>query len=262
LLASETDKHWNIGYISGSFDMFHIGHLNLIRRAKVRCNHLIVGVLTDENIANYKKKWPTIPLGDRMEIISAIKYVDEVDVTTQELLNKVKAWEKYKFDAMFSGDDHLNDGWARQESELRALGADLVFFPYTKKISTTKLQEASKPMPPVADKADKARRVGEFRHLFPFDKVSKGERIVIYGTGDVAKQYALQLESLDYCTITAFCDTYAKPGDTFESIKCIQPEALSSKRANFDRIVIASTTYHTQILGKLRTLGVQPAMIV
>jgi glycerol-3-phosphate cytidylyltransferase len=141
IIASETDKHWPIGYISGSFDMFHIGHLNLIRRAKERCDYLIVGVLTDEIIFNFKNRWPAIPLNDRMEIISALKYVDEVDITTEPLINKITAWKKYQYDAMFTGDDHLNDGWAWEGPELKKLGADLVFFPYTKAVSTTMLHE-------------------------------------------------------------------------------------------------------------------------
>ena len=102
MFASETNKHWYTGYISGAFDMFHIGHLNLIRRAKGRCARLIVGVLTDEVIERIKKKWPVVPLAERAEIVASLRYVDEVDITTPELLNKVNAWEKYKFDAMFS----------------------------------------------------------------------------------------------------------------------------------------------------------------
>ena len=144
MLASETDKHWKKGYISGSFDMFHVGHLNLIRWAKERCDYLIVGVLDDECIHNGKGKLPVIPLCDRLEIIGALKYVDETDITTASLLNKVAAWEKYKFDAMFSGDDHLNDGWAWEQEDLKKLGADLVFFPYTEKVSSTKLKELLK----------------------------------------------------------------------------------------------------------------------
>jgi len=140
IIASETNKHWKKGYISGTFDMFHIGHLNLIRQAKERCDYLIVGVLDDECVQTGKGKTPVIPLEDRIAIITAIKYVDETDITTQPLLNKVTAWEKYRFDAMFSGDDHASDGWAWEEDELKTLGADLVFFPYTQKISTTKLK--------------------------------------------------------------------------------------------------------------------------
>lgn len=134
------EKHYNIGYVSGSFDMFHVGHLNLLRRAKEHCNYLIVGVLSDECIIKGKKKNPIIAIGDRIEIIRSCKYVDEVDVTTEELLNKVTAWHKYHFDAMFTGDDHKTDGWAWEEPELNKLGAELVFFPYTQGVSSSKLR--------------------------------------------------------------------------------------------------------------------------
>ncbi len=136
----EMNKHWKKGYVSGSFDMFHIGHLNLLRRAKEQCDYLVVGVLSDECIVRYKKKAPIISLEDRLEIIRACKYVDEVDITTKELLNKVSAWHKYHFDAMFTGDDHKTDGWAWEEPELNKLGAELVFFPYTKHVSSTQLR--------------------------------------------------------------------------------------------------------------------------
>jgi glycerol-3-phosphate cytidylyltransferase len=141
MLATETDKNWQRGYVSGSFDMFHVGHLNLLRRAKERCGYLVAGVLADDVIAAGKGRPPVIPLEARLEIVAAIKYVDEVDVTTFALLNKITAWHKYNFDAMFSGDDHLADGWTWEEDELKPLGAELVFFPYTKEISTTLLRE-------------------------------------------------------------------------------------------------------------------------
>jgi glycerol-3-phosphate cytidylyltransferase len=132
VLALETDKQWQTGYISGIFDGFHIGHLNLIRRAKERCDRLIVGVLSDEATCKTKKEMPRVKLPDRLAIIEAIKYVDEVDVTTLVLLNKVAAWYRYKFDAMFSGDNHLHDkGWTWEEELLNNLGAELVFFSYT-----------------------------------------------------------------------------------------------------------------------------------
>jgi glycerol-3-phosphate cytidylyltransferase len=140
MFADETDKIWEIGYVSGSFDLFHIGHLNLLRRAKERCKKLIVGVLSNEAIVRIKHQQPIITLDDRLAIVAAIRYVDEVDVTTRELLDKVKAWEKYRFDAMFSGDDHAWDNWTKEKDALTALGAELVFFPYTQGISTTTLR--------------------------------------------------------------------------------------------------------------------------
>jgi len=139
--ANETDKIWDIGYLSGSFDLFHIGHLNVIVNARARCKSLIVGVLSDEAILHNKKRLPVIPLEHRIEIIAALKYVDEVDITTMELLNKVSAWHKYRFDAMFSGDDHVHSGWRHEEDDLKKLGAELVFFPYTQGISTTQLRK-------------------------------------------------------------------------------------------------------------------------
>lgn len=261
MLASESNKHWKTGYVSGAFDMFHIGHLNLIRRSKERCDRLIVGVLSDEVIERIKKKCPVIPLDERMEIIGALKYADEVTITTYPLLNKVVAWEKYKFDAMFSGDDHKDDGWAARETELKERGADLVYFPYTKNVSTTALQNAT--LLPKAENADMARRIEDgFRYLFPFDKVSKGERIVIYGAGDVGTQYAKQLGALNFCKVVAFADTYAKLGSEIMGIRCLTPGELKENCDIYDRIVIASTLYHARITDRLRVLGISPERIV
>jgi glycerol-3-phosphate cytidylyltransferase len=135
VLGLETDKKWNRGYISGVFDNFNIGHLNLIRRSKERCEQLIVGVLADDAVQKVKGKPPTNPLHFRLEIVKAIKYVDEVDVTTLEMLNKIAAWHRYKFDAMFSGDNHIGDaGWTWEGELLNNLGAELVFFPYTREV--------------------------------------------------------------------------------------------------------------------------------
>lgn len=260
MLASETETHWSKGYVSGSFDMFHIGHLNLIRRARERCDHLVVGVLADECIVSGKKKWPVIPLSERMEIVGALKYVDEIDVTTKPLLNKITAWEKYRFDAMFSGDDHLHDGWAWEEEDLKARGAVLVFFPYTREVSTTLLQDMT--LPPRADVAAVADAVESFRRVFPFDRVNKGERIVIYGAGRVGAQYAAQLAVVAYCEIGAFADTYAKEGDTFAGRRCLTPAELKRELESFDRIVVASAAYRDEILDRLRTLGIPPERIV
>lgn len=261
MLSTDTSKKWNIGYISGVFDMFHMGHLNLIRRSKERCDKLIVGILTDELVAKHKNKWPTIHLNERLEIVRALKYVDEVDVTTEPLINKLQALEKYRFDAMFSGDDHIADGWAHEEDALKALGVDLVFFPYTKEVSTSHLQEVT--LPPKAEHADKARRIDAGVHyLFPFDKVNIKERIIIYGIGKVGEQYARQLFTLEFCEVVAFADTYAKPGDLFKGKRCLTPEEVRLYEKDYDRIVIASTAYHSQIVSRLRSLGIEPGRII
>lgn len=139
MLASETNKHWKVGYVSGSFDLFHIGHLKLLQRAKERCDFLIAGVLTDELIFKHKGRMPVIPLSERMEIIKSIKYVDQVDVTTPDIIPKIEAWKKLKFNVMFTGDDHIGETY--EEKILNEVGADLVFFPYTKERSTTGIRK-------------------------------------------------------------------------------------------------------------------------
>ena len=92
-----------IGYTQGTFDMFHIGHLNLIRNAKKHCDYLIVGVNADDLVESYKNKRPIVPLEERAEIVRAIRYVDEVIVTTT--LDKKQVWEKVHFNEIYIGDD-------------------------------------------------------------------------------------------------------------------------------------------------------------
>ena len=128
-----------VGYTTGVYDLFHIGHLNLLRKAKAQCDYLIVGVSTDE-LVSYKHKQAVIPFEERKEIVAAIKYVDEV--VTQENMNKMEAWEKYHFDVMFVGDDWKGtDKWNKIEADLNAVGAEVVYFPYTKGTSSTLINE-------------------------------------------------------------------------------------------------------------------------
>jgi glycerol-3-phosphate cytidylyltransferase len=128
-----------IGYTTGVFDLFHIGHLNLLRKAKEQCDYLIVGVSTDD-LVEYKGKRSVIPFEERKEIVGAIKYVDEV--VTQENMDKLSAWKKYHFNVMFVGDDWKGtDKWNKIEAELKEVGADVVYFPYTKGTSSTLINE-------------------------------------------------------------------------------------------------------------------------
>lgn len=132
-------KKYKIGYTSGVFDMFHIGHLNLLKRAKENCEYLIVGVTTDE-LALYKNKTPIIPYNERKEIVSAIKYVDEV--VPQENMNKLEACKKYNADVIFVGDDWKGtEKWKQIEKDLSTIGAEVVYFPYTIGTSSTILRE-------------------------------------------------------------------------------------------------------------------------
>ena len=129
-----------IGYTQGTFDMFHIGHLNLIRNANRHCDYLIVGVNKDELVESYKNKRPVIPLEERVEIVRAIRYVDEVIAT--DTLDKTKIWEKVHFDEIYIGDDWKgNERWEKTGKEMEQLGAKLVFLPYTKDTSSTMLRE-------------------------------------------------------------------------------------------------------------------------
>ena len=132
-----------IGYTQGTFDMFHIGHLNLIKNAKRHCDYLIVGVNADDLVESYKHKRPIIPLEERAEIVRAIKYVDEVIVTTT--LDKKKVWEKIRFNEIYIGDDWKgNERWEKTGKEMEALGAKLVYLPYTIVTSSTVLHEKLK----------------------------------------------------------------------------------------------------------------------
>ncbi len=124
-----------IGYTSGVYDLFHIGHLNLLRNAKGMCDKLIVGVTTDERVS-YKNKKAVIPHNERMEIVRAIKYVDAV--IPQENMDKFEMWKKIKFDVMFVGDDWFNTPkWEEIEKKFQEVGVRIVYFPYTKGTSST-----------------------------------------------------------------------------------------------------------------------------
>lgn len=129
-------KKYKVGYTTGVFDLFHIGHLNILKRAKEQCEYLIVGVSTDEVVQGYKFKKPVIPFNERLEIVEAIKYVDEV--VPQTSMDKFAAWEKLKFDVIFHGDDWKGSKMYDEiERKFKNVGVDMVFFPYTKGTSST-----------------------------------------------------------------------------------------------------------------------------
>lgn len=134
------EKKYKVGYTAGVYDMFHIGHLNILKRAKENCDYLIVGVSTDELVQNYKNKKTIIPFEERAAIVEAIKYVDKV--VPQVSMNKMQAWENYKFDAMFVGDDWKGTAkWNKIEEDFKKVGVDIVYFPYTQGTSSTILRE-------------------------------------------------------------------------------------------------------------------------
>jgi len=133
-------KKYKLGYTSGVYDLFHIGHLNILSKAKEQCEYLIVAVSTDELVVEYKKKKPIIPFDERIAIVSAIKFADEV--VAQESLSKVEAWHKYNYNALFGGSDWAkNDTIIEAEQQLKPKGVDIVLFPYTQSTSSTLLSE-------------------------------------------------------------------------------------------------------------------------
>lgn len=133
-------KKYKVGYTTGVFDLFHIGHLNILKRAKKQCEYLIVGVSTDENVQGYKHKTPVIPFEERIAIIESLKYVDEV--VPQTSMDKFAAWENLKFEAIFHGDDWKGSKMYEEiERKFNEVGVDMVFFPYTKGTSSTILAD-------------------------------------------------------------------------------------------------------------------------
>lgn len=132
-----------IGYTTGVFDMFHIGHLNVLKNAKKYCDYLIVGVSTDELVMKEKNKTPIIPFEERCEIVEAIRYVDKV--VPQVDKNKYAAWEKYGFDVMLVGSDWKGTKqWNEYERQLAPKGVKVVYLPHTDGISSTILADKLK----------------------------------------------------------------------------------------------------------------------
>ncbi len=132
-------KRYKIGYTTGVYDMFHIGHLNILKKAKERCDYLIVGVSTDE-LVGYKNKTAIIPFQERMEIIKSIKYVDEV--VAQESMDKMAAWNNLHFNVIFVGSDWKDTKkWNDFETQFNLVNVDIIYFEYTKGTSSTILRE-------------------------------------------------------------------------------------------------------------------------
>ena len=131
-----------VGYTSGVYDLFHIGHLNLLKNASGMCDKLIVGVSVDK-LVEYKNKRSVIPFEERIEIVRNIKYVSAA--IPQEELDKYKMWEKLHFDILFVGDDWFNSpSWQEMEEKFKKVGVRVVYFPYTKGTSSTLLNETLK----------------------------------------------------------------------------------------------------------------------
>ena len=145
------DKKYKVGYTTGVFDLFHIGHLNILKRAKEMCDYLIAGISTDECVKEYKHKRPVITFEERVAIVEAIKYVDKV--VPQENMDKLAAYKKHQFNVVFVGDDWKgSDKWNKIEAAFAKYGVDVVYFPYTQNTSSTLLIKVLKKL---AEKEEK-----------------------------------------------------------------------------------------------------------
>lgn len=139
-------KKYKIGYTCGVFDMFHVGHLNLLEKCKSMCDYLIVGVCNDDYVRNIKHKEPVYSEQDRVRILEALKVVDRAKlVTIEETNDKILAIEKFHFDVLFSGDDWKgSERYQKTEEQFKKYGAFIEYFPYTQGISTTQIKEKIK----------------------------------------------------------------------------------------------------------------------
>ncbi|MCR4694715.1 MAG: adenylyltransferase/cytidyltransferase family protein, partial [Pseudobutyrivibrio sp.] len=135
-------KKYHIGYVSGAFDLFHIGHLNLLKRAKEYCDYLIVGVMSDEAIQQYKNATPFVTYDERAEIVMACKYVDQVEKIPFAMGGADEAWKQFHFDVLFCGSDYEgNQGRMREKKFLEEHGATVEIFPYTQSTSSSQIRE-------------------------------------------------------------------------------------------------------------------------
>ena len=224
-------KKYKVGYIAGVFDLFHIGHLNLLRNAKKECEHLIVGVLSDELVIHFKKKTPYISEEERREIISAIKYVDEAVLVGVDTIEKMKAWEKYKFDCLFSGDDWRNEAsWIEDQEKLQAVGSDIFFLPYTKSTSSTQIKKLIN------------------------DSQSKGEKkIILFGAGEYG-QKAIKYYGKD--KIAGVVDNdINKVGNQVDGCTIISVQQLEEYMAEYE-VVIAIRNYKA-VMEQLKACGIK-----
>ncbi|RFA21185.1 adenylyltransferase/cytidyltransferase family protein [Subtercola boreus] len=130
-----------IGYAAGAYDLFHVGHLNLLKHAKDRCDYLIAGVVSDEMLELNKGISPVVPLAERLEIVNHIDYVDEA--RAEVLSDKLDTWREVQFDIFFKGDDWRGtEKGHRLETEFAKVGVEVVYFPYTMHTSSTRLRLA------------------------------------------------------------------------------------------------------------------------
>jgi glycerol-3-phosphate cytidylyltransferase len=141
-----------IGYAPGAFDLFHIGHLNLLRQAKERCEFLIAGVAADEVLIEHKKVTPVIPLAERLEIVRNVRFVDMAHAALTN--DKTEVWQELRFNVLFKGNDWQGtEKGIRLERDFAALGVEVVYFPYTQATSSSSLRRTLQNIDVMANRA-------------------------------------------------------------------------------------------------------------
>ncbi len=140
-LGAPARRPYRVGYAPGAYDLFHIGHLNILRHARSQCDYLVAGVVSDEMAELAKGRRPMIPLVERLEIVRSVKYVDAAFVET--VPDKVETWKQVRFDVIFKGDDWRGTlKGDKLEKAFAIHGVDVVYFPYTVHTSSTQLRRA------------------------------------------------------------------------------------------------------------------------
>ncbi len=132
-----------VGYAPGAFDMFHVGHLNLLRRARLHCDYLIAGVVSDEVALRQKGRWPVVPQEERLAIVESMRFVDETYM--EHTTDKLVTWQHVRFDIIFKGDDWRgSEKWNALERAFEEVGVRVAYLPYTTHTSTTRLRKLTR----------------------------------------------------------------------------------------------------------------------
>lgn len=237
---------YKIGYVQGTFDLFHIGHLKLLQRAKAKCEYLIVGVVTDELNMLYKGKLPFISFADRSIIVESSKYVDKVIKVDINSDDKIDIWGKYHYDCHFSGDDHVNE-CDDLIKELRKRGSNMEFFPYTKKTSSTKIKRALRDKIFYGLAAD-------------FECENLPSKVALYGAGRLGQDLRAKLVD-NHKEIIVWADkNYKKSRE--KGFLVVSPQSLV--KYDFDKILIAVLQERTakEVIAYLLESGVPQNKII
>lgn len=228
---------YKIGYLPGVFDLFHIGHLNMIRRARERSEYLIVGVLSDELAEHFKGRFPYISFEERKEIISAIKGVDEVIEVNFENTVKMDAWKILRYDAYFSGSDHEKE-WEKEREDLRKVGSDIVYLPYTESTSSTMIK----------------------------DKLRKGrQRVYFFGAGKTGCKMWREVQSskkMWHWKVEGFLDNSAEKYLTrIDGLPVYKPEDLLMLERDGGYGIIITMKAEREAEEQLKKLGLEKAVM-